>query len=291
MANQQILDALENSIEDLGTIAPVAKLMLYGNSGAGKTVLGITIAQKITRQDKDIIYVDFKEGWVSLLNHDPKLRSRVRRIVYKGFSQLEAIVDAIEIKHGSFANVGAIVLDEHTSMFQDDMELLTRTRAKSDKEKDPDTPTWPDMNTSGIRTRRNLNKLLSLKVHVILLCHERDDKDKKGVVVTGPAYLPKLSPRIREPLHFAGRCVADIAEGGQGGRYRRSVQCHPSRTIVAKSRIGGLEVFESHGKLVEKIAGWLNRGGVPDKEAEQVILADEQDAHDPDIVEPIIDEE
>jgi len=286
VSRAEIMASLEASLQDLDRIAPNAKLMFFGKSGAGKTVLAMRVAQQVTAPDKEILYVDFKEGWVSLLNHDPSLRRRVRRMVYKGFSQLEILVDALCTKEGSFANIGALILDEHSSMAQDDMELLTRNRAKSDKEKDPDTPTWPDMNTSGLRARRNLNQLLTLDMHVILVAHERDDKDKTGVLVVGPSYLPKTTPKILEPLHFVGRCSAIIKEGGSsGGTYERTVQCHPSRQVTCKSRVGGLRVFESHESIISKVDNWLQTGGVPSSEAEQVTLQDEQSAMDPELVD------
>lgn len=281
-----VMAELEASLESMDEIAPNAKLMFFGKSGSGKTVLSMRVAQLITPPDKEIVYIDFKEGWVSLLNHEPALRRRVKRMVYQGYSQLEALVDAIHTREGSFANVGCVISDEHSSMAQDDLEIITRTRAKTDKDKDPDTPTWPDMNTGGLRARRNLNELLSLDMHVILVAHERDDKDKAGVLVVGPSYLPKTTPKILEPLHFAGRCTAIIKEGGsRGGTYERSVQCHPSRTVTCKSRIGGLNVFESHESLITKINDWLQSGGVPGTEAKQVILQDEQAAMDPELID------
>jgi len=282
--SRKLLEELEKSVQDLTNVEPVAKFMLFGPSGVGKTVLAVRMAQKITKPGREILYVDFKDGWVSLLNHDPALRERVRRIVYSGYSQLETIVDAIEAGAGSFGNVGAVVVDEHSSMAQDDLENITAARAKDDSNKDPDTPTWPDMNTSGLRARRNLLSLLALRVHVILVAHERDDKDKEGVVVTGPGYLPKTKPKILEPLHLAARCSATIVEGGDANsRYKRTVQCHPSKRVSCKSRVGGLEVFESHGSLINKVDTWLQSGGkVEEEEVKLVILQDEQSTVDPE---------
>lgn len=284
---QELLAALEAQLTPLESTKPCGKFMLFGNSGTGKTVLSIRIAQAITPPDKQILYVDFKEGWTSLLNHDPALRARVTRLPYENYTQVSLVVDAIWNNVGKFANVGTIVIDEHTSMAQDDMEAITRNRAQSDKEKDPDTPTWPDMNTAGLRARRALNSVLDLPINVILVAHERDNKDRRGVVVTTPNYLPKLYAKILEPLHFVGHCTATLQEGGaDAGKYVRQVQCHPSKLIVCKSRVGGLGIFETHENLIEKLTSWLSLGGMPESEAAQVSFQDEQEV----LGEGIVDE-
>src|SRR4030095_208079 len=71
--------------ESLPTLNRYFKACVYGDSGFGKTVWAMKLAQAITPDDKTIEYVDHMEGWVSLLNHKG-IRDRTHRQKYTGFS-------------------------------------------------------------------------------------------------------------------------------------------------------------------------------------------------------------
>ena len=82
---------------------------------------------------------------------------------------------------------------------------------------------------------------------------------------------------VKEPLHLVGRVSADIVPGATdtGNLYRRSVQCNPSKTVDAKSRIGNLQISESFNSLIDKLGNWLATGAVPVDEAAEVITQEE----------------
>mgnify|MGYP001026586766 CR=1 FL=1 len=227
--------------EDLEFTKKNLKAMLYGRSGKGKTVLATALAQTITPSEQTICYVDSFEGWVSLDNHEG-LKDRVRRFRYGGFSQLEMLADAIrqglvdeknKINYGQF---GTIILDEFSTMVDQDLALITRHRASQDGEKDPDTPTWPDQNTSIRRTNNVLAPLLKLNLNVILVAHYREDKIN-NLVTLSPAFLPKAQPKIKEPLHLVAYVDATAVQGSQEAQYVRSVQVHPTAAVDAKCRL------------------------------------------------------
>lgn len=238
----ELMTALGDSAdEDLEFTKKNLKALLYGRSGKGKTVLSIALAQTITPVHQNICYVDSFEGWVSLDNHEG-LKSRVRRFRYGGFSQLEILAEAIkqelvdkknQIEYGKF---GTVVLDEHTTMVDQDLALITRHRASQDSEKDPDTPTWPDQNTSIRRTNNVLSKFMKLNINVILVGHYREDKVNNTVTLS-PSYLPKAQPKIKEPLHLVAYVDATAVQGSQEAQYVRSVQVHPTAAIDAKCRL------------------------------------------------------
>lgn len=283
----QRIEALDETRRDFTTLQPNARILLYGDSGSGKTVLSIRMAQKLTPDGKNIVYVDTSEGWVSLMNHPPQLRNRVIPVVYQGYSQLETLVDAIVWanknpgKLPKWDNVGCVVIDEFSVAIRNDLNLVTKIRAESPegiKEgKDPYAPMWPDMRHSTHKASTIERAILGLDIHVILTCHERNDKDKSGATKTTFSLMRETREYVKEPLHLVGRVKADIVAKATdaGNLYRRSVQCHPSALVDAKSRIGNLEISEDFNPLIDKISTWLMQGATPVDERAVITTSEE----------------
>jgi hypothetical protein len=236
------------------------KALIYGPSGTGKTVQSVALAQAITRPEEQIIYCDSGNGWVSLENH-PTLKRRVKRIQIGKITTLEGIGDVTSRKVGAFANVGAIIVDEYSTIVDNDLSFIVRERASKDETKDPDTPTQPDYNTSKNRGVKYANKLFLLdRVHVILVAHERQDKDSRNILKISPLFNPKLGARLREAVHLVA--YMDMTnrrvEGDSTRREQvRTIQVHPSETVVAKTRIGGLEPVVNYKQLETGVKKWL----------------------------------
>lgn len=259
-SDQQIFYALgESSDDDLTSQQKYCKYMLYGASGKGKTVLAAQIAQVITPSDLSIAYIDSYEGWVSLSNHKNQgLLDRTRRFRYLGYSQLEILAHAIKNKLRDpnkgidYGSIGTVIFDEASTMVDMDTAMLVRHRASQDSDKDPDTPTWPDQNTSIRRTMNMLSPFYRLPIHVILVAHYREDKINT-LSKLSPFFLPKAQPRIKEPLHLVGYVEATSAHSSQDqeARYTRFVQVHPTATIDAKCRLPITEVRIDPKYLIE----------------------------------------
>src|SRR5947209_9211116 len=200
----QWLDLLEKNLQDLEneTSAKTLKALIYGASGVGKTVQSIALAQAITPPGKTIVYCDSGNGWVSLDNH-PELKTRVHRLQDGMITTLEGVANLIQRKAGVFADVGCVIVDEYSTIVDNDLSLIVKERAAKDDTKDPDTPTQPDYNTSKNRGVKYANQLFLLKgVHVILVAHERADKDSRNILQISPLFNPKLGSRIREAVHL-----------------------------------------------------------------------------------------
>lgn len=272
------LDRLRASMEALTLSQPSLKAMIYGVSGVGKTVASVEIAQELTPGDKSILYIDTAQGWVSLMNHPQLITNRVNRMRYINLAQLEALVEAVRMGEAEFAQIGCIILDESSSAADTTLDDVLRYRSSLDRSKDPDTPTQPDYNTTTNRVRKAYNELLILEgVHVILVAHTRLDKDNRGIEVAKPQFLPKLGQKIKQPLHL----IANLS-GNQidDDTYVRIFQVHPTRTIDAKCRIGGLRPQVTLPELLGQTKEWL-KGNVPDV-VEQQLVPD----HDPEVSNP-----
>lgn len=265
-------------MESLTNTQASFKGMIYGVSGVGKTVHAMMMAQDITPTGKDILYIDTAEGWVSLQNH-PQLKKRTTRMRFINIQQLEALCHAYRMNVEDFTKYGCIIVDEVSSAADNTLDEIVRYRASQDHTKDPDTPTQPDYNTTTIKVRRAINDLLTLTgVHVILVSHVRKDKDNRNIEVQSPSFLPKLGVKIKQPLHLITHLSGNEIDEET---YVRIFQVHPTRTIDAKTRIGGLKPQVQYDELILKTKGWL--AGEVMTERSQVRVPD----HDPENPMPV----
>jgi hypothetical protein len=278
---EDYLQRLEATMEDLNTSTPTFKGLIYGVSGVGKTVHSVMIAQAITEPDKRILYIDTAEGWVSLENH-PGMKRRTTRMRYVNLLQIEAVCRAIRLGAAPFDSFQTIILDEASSAADSALDEVLKFRAAQDRSKDPDTPTQPDFNTTTNRVRKAYLDLLTLpNVNVILISHTREDKDNRNVVIQRPSFMPKLGSKIKQPLHLIAHLSGNEIPGENGkATYVRLFQVHPTRTIDAKCRIGGLPPQVEYPQFIVRLQGWLG-GSVPTVSHEEIV-ADK----DPELPKP-----
>lgn len=259
--DQKVLDALMDTITPLVEEEAYAKVLIYGEAGTGKTVLGCNFGEQV-------ILVDSANGWVSLKNH-PDILHKVQRIQYQGLSQLDALADAIV--EGKI-ECETLVIDEMSSIAVLDLDTVLKARSKKDASKDPNVPTQPDFFANTERVRRVVAKLLSLPCNVVLLSHVREDKDERtGKVMTRPAFTPKTRGTIVQQCHIVGYLTAnEIRKGDDDTEYLRRLQVQPTATITAKTRIGGLPTVIDAPNLNTIFADW-QKGIVAEVDSNELI--------------------
>lgn len=230
MNDKSKYQAFLDTLVPLERETPYAKVLVYGDSGVGKTVLAATLGKRI-------LLVDAVDGWVSLRNH-PDLLSSITRVKYEGLSQLDTLVDMFMDGQLDF---DTIVLDEASAIATFDLDTVLKARAAKDISKDPNVPTQPDFFANTERCRRTFTRLFKLPVNVVMVAHVREDKDERtGIVTRRPQFTPKLRTTIEQSCHLVGYLVANEVKDGDGTKYVRRLQTMPSKGITAKSRIGGL---------------------------------------------------
>ncbi len=257
---QAILDKMVNPFDDSAASDNVTGI-IYGDSGGGKTIEAITLAKAITAvYGGDILMIDAVNAWRSLKNH-PELQGGIIRVPYEGKSQLDTLAEAMQYKESipKLANVKVIILDEASSMTDKDGDVVLETRARADSNKDPDVLTQPDMGATTERMRRTFIKLLKLDLSIIMVAHQRQDEDKQvGYKVTRPRFMPKFSGTVREGLDFVVHMSADESHReGDKIYYARRIQTAPTKTVVAKTRVGGLALYENPDTFVAGVIKWM----------------------------------
>jgi len=276
--NPQWYEEFLNLREPLSNLHPYFKACVYGDSGFGKTVWAMQLAQAITPEGKTIEYIDHMEGWVSLSNHKG-LRDRAHRQKYAGFSQVEFLADVIGKQVGPFADVGTVILDEFSSMTYNDLDILVKVGKK-------DTPEWPEYYAGQERARRCLERLLKQNINVICVAHIREDKLSSGLIVTRPKFVPGFNEIFRQLMHLVTHLSAEefVQEDGTAD-YRRNFQVHPTKRVNAKTRVGGLPVNVEGDVLIKAIQEWMV--GEREEEVNDIEIPDKGEVSDINEVETV----
>lgn len=257
---EELLQGLYASMQDISTVQPNLRSLIYGDSGTGKTVWTMQVAQAITPPDKKIVYIDYSEGFSVFRNPEwQHLTKRVKRMQYQGLSQIETLAYAVQAGKSGFDDIGAIILDEATSMAEADLRLVRAKNVQRDPSKDPDVAEGPDYIAEQNRFGKTANILLATRVHTILVAHSRTDK-RNGLDFTDAAFQPKLSTIIKRDMNLVGYFTADqqSVSGTEEPKYIRQLQVHPTRMISAKTRISGLSVKILAPALIDIVVEYIN---------------------------------
>lgn len=276
MPSEAVLDDLRKLKAPLDESEIRFKWLLYGESGVGKTIEALQLAQLITPKDKRILHVDTGEGWVSVNNH-PQLKQRTDRMIYQGLSQFEALVEAIEEDAEGFDNYGTIIFDEFSTSTKKFLHVVLDTNNVKVLTEGPEFKHW------GIMSRNIENTiwaLLRLKEthNLIFIAHERTRENKRTKLeMTRPSFQDSIEGVVKENVHVVSRMTGTVDNREGTPMYTRELQVHPTKMVVAKSRVGGLEILTTPSTFNQVVVDWMNSGGQLVDEQEVVELSSERE--------------
>lgn len=283
--DKKLLEGLLDSSFPMEESTKYFKALIYGDPGGGKTTLAGTIGNRIRHVEAD------PEGWQALFNI-PELvvPGRMIRMRYDGISQIEALATAIAEGVAPFSEEDTILIDTGSNIAALDLDVVTKQSMKKKGEQNFnfDDDMWANYKQNAHRVRMAMMALFLQPINIVMTAHARDITVKKLGIEYGMKTVPDFSPKILASINGMTSMIGYMTAIGQGVdddgsvKYTRKLQVHPTKSIIAKTRIGGLPpVIDLNDlwdlrKIVDK---WQATGGelIPESEAPMELPAEKDE--------------
>lgn len=232
---------------------PFLNLMMYGDSGVGKTLLAGTAA--FVEELSPVLFIDVEGGTLTLSQFDDTANIDVIRVT--SWPVMQKLYDELYAGRHPYKTV---VIDSLTEM----QKLAMGSVLGYGKDLDPEgiIPEFKDWSLNTEQMRRLVRAFRDLSLNTIFTCLALDQEHprKKNVFIKKPNLTKKLSEEI--PAFFDVLFYLYATEvGGQNVRY---IQTDKSDRIVAKCRVQGVPMFlEPHQINMEPLYDMLVRNVRP----------------------------
>lgn len=219
--------------EKISTVSekpPYLKILLYGEPGTGKTVFSAGAPSPL--------FVDVEHGTRSLLNHPELQHTPV--LPMREWEEIEELF--WEMRAGEDESLNAIetvVIDSISELQRRQMDEILKGAASKDANRNPYLPYQQDYKLNTEVLRRMVVSFRDLEKNLIVTAHSTEQQDQNdGRVFLRPAVTPKLSQTLTGIMDVVAYMGVEVDKSGEQKRY---LQVMPSRNILAKTRIGGLD--------------------------------------------------
>lgn len=225
----EVLDMLMARIAPAGKANPYLKVLLYGDPGTGKTVFAASAPTPLI--------VDVERGSTSIINH-PELADNAKVLQFKSVRQLELLIQKMSEGSNVLDNFETLVVDSFSELQKKDLDSILAKAAGLDASRDRFLPTGPDYNINTEHMRQIASSLRDLDKHIIVTCHVKEEKDDTtGRLLVRPNLTPKLAGTLAGMFDIVGYMSVQT----HNNQTSRSLQVHPTLSVTAKTRIGGLD--------------------------------------------------
>ena len=228
---------LPSNILDLQEEDEYIHLLVYGNSGIGKTVFG--------GSDEDVLFIAPEDnGTLSA----KRMGSKAKKWKIKSWPD---IVKAYEwLKSLDDIPFNWVVLDSLTEMQQMCMRHILEEGVRMNPARDPDVPQLQDWIPYFEKVRKMVKLFNSLPVNILFTALEQDEENEDGDKVVLPMMQGKgtqYAKQVASWMDSFGRMSIGRRKAGENedGTIRweevRIIQWRGSKTVMAKDRTRCLE--------------------------------------------------
>jgi phage nucleotide-binding protein len=215
-------------IEKVSQKAPYVNMLIYGESGVGKTLLaGSSDAVPSMRR---VLIIDVEGGTLTLRDKYPN----VEAVRVKNWQEMQNVYDALYLGTHGF---NTIVIDSLTEVQKLSMDSVMRRLVAEHEERDADVPGLREWNINLEQTRKFVRAFRDLPTNTIFTALAQSDKNTRtGAIKRKPSLSGKVKDEVAGFLDIV--VYLYIKEIDQ--ENVRMLLCGQTEDTVAKDRSNAL---------------------------------------------------
>lgn len=217
-------------------------LLIYGESGAGKTTLAGS-ADEVPEMRK-VLFLDVEGGTLSLRSRFPSVES----VRIKTWDDMQRVYNELYLDNHGF---NTIVLDSLTEVQKMSMDTIMRKLVEQHEDRDADVPGIREWNINIEQTRKFVRLFRDLPVNTIFTALSKADRNQRtGVTRTKPYLSGKVADEVAGFLDIVAYLYTKEVDGTQ----KRMLLCGATQDNVAKDRTDKLDqvILEPNMSIIWK---------------------------------------
>lgn len=217
-------------IQKVSERRPHFNMMVYGDSGVGKTFLAGTSFN--VPEMRRVLFIDIEGGTLTLRKDFPDIET----VRVESWTAMQRLYDALRAGgHG----YNTIILDSLTEIQKFNMDQIMMKLIESNDERDMDVPSLREWGKNLEQIRRFVRAFRDLPLNVIFTALRREDKDRLNRPKNVPSLSGKMAAEVAAFLDIVLYYSVREVDGEDGKKKSlRVLQSVATESTVAKDRSG-----------------------------------------------------
>jgi hypothetical protein len=210
-------------------------LLVYGESGVGKTIL--SGSADAVPEMRPVLHIDIEGGTLSLANTHPD----VNVVRVENWDQMQAVYDEL---HSGRTEYRTVVLDSLTEIQKFSMYNIMQRVVAADPGRDPDIPSMREWGKNIEQIRKLVRAFRDLPMNSIFTALAKSDKDTRTGTISKKPYLSgKLSDEVAAFLDVVVYYYVKNVKEDDKTVQKRLLLTAATDNTVAKDRSGKLPMI------------------------------------------------
>jgi AAA domain-containing protein len=214
---------------------PYLNMLIYGDSGTGKTYLGGS-ADEVPAM-RPLLIVDVEGGTETLRQPFPDID--IVRV--ESWKQMQQVYDELHRSQG--AGYETVMVDSLTEVQKFNMDQIMKELVERRPDLDPDVPSMREWGKNLTQMRKFVRAFRDLPMHTIFTALTRTDKDNNDRTLYLPSLSGKLAGEVAAFLDVVGYYYTKSIVKGNEEELHRVLLTRKTDKHVAKDRTGNLQGF------------------------------------------------